>query len=277
MFGRESWRHPEIILKSFNEMSHDHSKKNKKNKKPTILDQAYLALFGIPEIGFQIRSLYFKKMLGKHLSKKKISKILDAGSGIGTYSFWLSKKFPNSYVDGWDIDKNKLRFSEKFCEELGISNVSFKFNDLYESQKGKNMYDLIINIDVLEHIKDYKKVLKNFYSLLVPGGYLFIHVPQPNQKRIFKQMESWHHDDHVREGIEEKVLKNDLKNIGFKITESRQTFGPLGKLAWELNHIALKKNFITAGIVYLLVYPLILLSQNFKTKNGFGVAILVRK
>lgn len=55
------------------------------------LQSIYVRLFGIPEIGFQIRSLNFQKLLDK-ISSITPKMILDAGSGIGVYVFYLAKK-----------------------------------------------------------------------------------------------------------------------------------------------------------------------------------------
>jgi hypothetical protein len=108
-------------------------------------------------------------------------------------------------------------------------------------------------------------------------GCLYIHVPQPNQKRIFKSLQSWHHEDHVHEGIKKTILQNDLKKIGFQIVTSHETFGFFGKLAWELNHLILSKNFVLAGITFPFLYLIALLDKTTKNKHGLGIAILAQK
>jgi 2-polyprenyl-3-methyl-5-hydroxy-6-metoxy-1,4-benzoquinol methylase len=139
------------------------------------------------------------------------------------------------------------------------------------------MYNLIVNIDVLEHIVDYKTVIKNFYRLLKIGGYIYIHTPQPNQKRIFKQFEKWHHEDHVREGFTPEELRIELKRLGFRIIEMKETFGFFGKLAWELNHFTLKKSFVLAGLFFPFFYCLAEIDLLFNNKGGLGTAILAKK
>ena len=139
------------------------------------------------------------------------------------------------------------------------------------------MYDFIVCIDVLEHIHDYGLVLKNFSKLLKNEGYLYIHVPQPNQKRIFNSLKKWRHEDHVHEGIAKKELENKLKKLNFDILTSMETFGFFGKLSWELNHLALSKSFIVAGIAHPLLYIIAKIDLWIINKNGLGVAILAKK
>lgn len=276
MFGKEYAKHIDILLESFGEINKQYE--NKVKKSSTFVDklkQAYILTFGIPEIGLQIRSLYFKKITS-NLVGKKFKKILDAGSGIGIYTLLLSKNFKNSKITGIDIDGNKLKSSKLIINEQLIENAEFLYLDLKKLQK-KLTYDFIVNIDVLEHIDNYKVVLKNFHNALKKEGYLYIHVPQPNQKRIFNEFKTWKHESHVREGITKAQLENSLKNLGFEIINSTETFGFFGKLSWELNHITLSENFILAGFFFPLLYFLAKIDLSIYNKNGLGIAILARK
>ncbi len=276
MFGKEYASHLDILLKSFGEINEDY--KEKINKDNIIVEKIkilYISLFGIPEIGFQIRSMYFKKILKSHLSQKNFKKILDAGCGIGVYSFLLAKTFPQAKITGIDIDKNKLKSCEDIANELKFKNAEFSYSDVLKLPEIK--YDLLVNIDVLEHVKNYELALNNFYNALNKSGYLYIHVPQSNQKRIFGFFKDWHHEDHIREGINKLDLENTLKKLGFKIIISRETFGFFGKLSWELNHLMLSKNFMLAGITFPFLYILAEFDQLWKNTDGLGIAVLAKK
>lgn len=277
MFGREFSKNPEVLFSSFAEMKKNYKKKI--SKKPSryflLFSAIYIRLFGVPEIGFQLRSLYFKSFVSKFI-KLKSGKIIDAGSGIGSYAFWLSRKFPKAQVVGLEIDKEKIKFASEFSEKLKLDNVKFDEHDLTANPKQKKA-KLIITIDVLEHIKDYRQALKNLHKMLDSGGLLYIHVPQENQKRIFRTLENWHHEDHVREGFEPVELKDNLQKIGFSVIETRQTFGFFGKFAWEMNHVLLERNFIVAGLLYPLLYFVGILDLLTHNKNGLGEVVIARK
>lgn len=280
MFGRQYAQFPQILMSSFGDMNHSYKKKTKEIKTgrvKNLLQKIYILLFGIPEIGFQLRSMYFEKIMDEKLHRKKLTSILDAGSGIGMYSFWLAKKFPNARVTGGDIDREKLKFSTDFAKKLKINNVQFVYHDVTKLDTKKERYDLIVTVDVLEHIENYKKVLKTFYTQLFTGGYVYIHTPQPNQKRLFKSLQKWEHEGHAHEGYTPEELKNELEKLGFKILVLKETFGFFGKLAWELNHIFLKKNFFVAGVTFPLLYLLACLDLAFTNQNGLGTAILAKK
>lgn len=278
MFGKEYHNNPQILMSSLGEMSSSYNKKVKKAKSNFFMEflyKLYIFVLGIPEIGFQVRSLYFDDII-KKLKGKKINSVLDAGSGIGMYSFLLAKKYPKANIIGGDIDLEKINFSTDFAKKLELHNISFIYQDITKKVTKKNLYDLIICIDVLEHIENYKNVFKNFSTLLAPGGYLYIHTPQPNQKRIFKQLKNWSHEGHVHEGYTPDDLENELKKLGFTIIEKRETFGFFGKLAWELNHIIMKKSFFLSGISFPLLYLISKFDLSIRNKNGLGTALLAR-
>ncbi len=279
MFGRNYAHHLPILLRSFGEMSEAYAKKVTKKKKDTLrefLQQVYVTIFGIPEVGFQLRSLYFTRVISTYVNEKNVNTIFDAGSGIGAQAFWLAKKYPHATITGGEIDKNKLRFCAQLKNDNKIQNIQFTTVDITKRQK-REVYNLVIAIDVLEHVKDYKKVIKNFYGMLKDKGYLYIHVPQPTQVRIFSSLKKWHHDDHVREGISKKELEKTCKLFGFRIISARETYGIFGKLAWEINHLMLSKNFILAGITFPFLYPLILLDERMHNRDGIGIALLAQK
>lgn len=280
MIGREYANYLDILVQSFTQMNKEYQKKSKVNSKDgkllAKLKKLYIGVFGIPEIGFQIRSIYFEKILLSHIFSNNPKKILDAGSGIGAYAFWLGRKFTNAQVVGVDIDKDKSKFCQAMTKDLGLKNVAFIYQDIRKMHK-KNKYDLIVAIDVLEHIENYEKTLENFFHMLYKHGYLYIHVPQPNQKRILNLLKNWHHEDHVHEGIAKSTLEHILKKLGFQIVLSQETFGFLGKLAWELNHLMLSRNFVLAGITFPFLYLVARMDMSSNNNDGLGIALLAKK
>lgn len=279
MFGKEYAKHLDILTQSLEQINEKYQNRTLVSNKETLVNKlktVYISLFGIPEIGFQIRSLYFNKIFKFFLSKKELKSIFDAGSGIGAYTFLLSNSFPTANITGGEIDKFKIKSSQTLAKEFGIKNVKFVYADITKNNKTA-LYDCIVTIDVLEHIESYQLALKNFSRLLKKRGFLYIHVPQPNQKRIFSALKEWHHEDHAHEGISKQTMEKNLEKLGFTIITAQESFGFFGKLAWELNHLALSKSFTLAGLIYPFLYPLAKMDLVFPNKNGLGVALLAQK
>ena len=278
MFGSEYASYPKIILGDFGNMTKQY-KKQSQVPVNTLLQQLYplyIKIFGIPEIGFQIRVLYFRQMLKKISVRPQA--ILDAGCGIGYYSMYLHKYFPQASITGCDIEKNKIRFCQRLARDRKIDgDIQFIPLNLESQTLKKNSYDLIVNIDVLEHLKYYKKAIRNFYQALKPKGFLYIHTPQTNQKRFFRSLTTWSHEGHAREGFVPSELMKLLEQSGFKVVFIKNTHGFFGALAWELNHLSLSNSFFLAGLLYPVLYLLARLDVLRENKTGLGISMLIQK
>jgi len=277
MFGSIYRSHPEILIASLQNMSHAY------RHAPVMMSSLkrvgvwiYISLLGIPEVGFQIRGMYFRKAL-KSLGKFAPRTMLDLGCGIGCYTLFLAKKYPQAHVEGWEIDKSKLKLAKEMKKQAELHTVEFTCGDITKASDAMGKYDFITTVDVLEHIREYKKALKNMYSLLKPNGHLYIHVPQVGQRRFFQKFRTWEHSDHVREGFEPEAIISELRNIGFGEITSANTFGYFGSLAWELNHMILEKSQALAGLFYPFLYGLAVIDILSTNKRGLGISILAKK
>ena len=96
--------------------------------------------------------------------------ILEVGFGIGSFTGELKKC---GRVTGIDVNKVYVKEGNKrFGERVG-------FGDIEKGKYffGKKKFDCIFCSNVLEHIKDDKKAVKNMFNLLKKGGYLVLNVP----------------------------------------------------------------------------------------------------
>ncbi len=112
---------------------------------------------------------YYIKNLANSL---KNSNILDVGCGLGNYTKLFSVN--NNKVTGIDI----LDYREKKLREY------FKFIK-YDGRKmpfGDNKFDVVVNFDVIEHIKDDLNFMKEIRRVIKKDGKLFI--ATPNRDRL---------------------------------------------------------------------------------------------
>ncbi len=277
MFGSNYANHPELLMQSLQEMSAQYEEffHNSEGILIRKLQTLYIKIFGVPEIGFQLRAKYYQKAM--KLVSADPKHILDIGSGIGSYVFDLSKRFPHAMVTGWEIDNFKLMSSRRLSQEFGAKNVNFQYGDIERSVRTAQKYDLIITIDVLEHIQNYRQALKHIYAILAPGGYVYIHTPQEKQRRFFATLQSWSHEDHVREGFNPHDFLQELSRLGFRVVSTDYTFGNVGAFAWEVDHLLLSYNRYLTAIFYPALYAICLMDLLIKNTQGLGIAILVKK
>jgi SAM-dependent methyltransferase len=95
--------------------------------------------------------------------------------------------------------------------------------DLYQMPFRKDTFEAAINVDVLEHLKKPREVLKELCRVLRPGGNLFLIAPQGWQEHGMP-------NDYFR--FTSSGLGYLLEQAGFEIVSIR----PLGGFFWYLGH-----------------------------------------
>jgi len=107
--------------------------------------------------------------------KKGKLKILDIGSGHGLITFFLEKEW--EYY-GIDVDEERLRRSKK----IKLKNVKFFLRDA-ENFNFKHKFDVILALDIIEHLGHPKKCIKLVSEHLDDDG-IFI-VSNPNKHGLW--------------------------------------------------------------------------------------------
>ena len=108
-----------------------------------------------------------KFLLTKKLKGKKFNNILEVGPGLGN-NIKLLKNFGN--VDVLEVE---IEFVKYLKENLNDEIDNFYY-DLSEINK---KFDLIIMLDVLEHIEDSNRFMENLKKYLTKKGNIIIGVP----------------------------------------------------------------------------------------------------
>lgn len=117
------------------------------------------------------------KFIFKTVEKYKPKKILDAGCGRGFYLKVLSfYSFPKE-IHGIDINNHYLNVARQICND---KRVIIKQANIYSLPYPKNYFDLVIASEILEHLNDDLKALKELKRVLKLNGYLLITVPNFN-------------------------------------------------------------------------------------------------
>jgi len=94
------------------------------------------------------------------------SVVLDYGCGAGDYTNYFSKITKN--VTGADINivKARKRFPKVKFEKVNPAKKSLKFSEA--------SFDVVIAVNVIEHVHDFENLLNEFYRILRINGSIFI-------------------------------------------------------------------------------------------------------
>ncbi len=117
---------------------------------------------------------FFRYML-PFINKINHKRILDVGSGAGTLSLLLASE--GYKVVGIDISADAIEKSRQSAEHLNLqSKVNFLNYDLFDFSPNKK-FDLILCLEVIEHVFDEARFLKKIKKLLIHNGLVIISTP----------------------------------------------------------------------------------------------------
>jgi SAM-dependent methyltransferase len=234
-----------------------------------------------------LRAWYVKKELRK-LTSGQTGIILDAGSGFGQYTYRMSQMFRKAVILAIDIKEEQIEQCNVFFKQIGEdSRVHFQVEDLVKFVRPQQ-FQLILSVDVMEHIEEDVQVFKNFCQSLKTGGVLLISTPSDqggSDVHDHGEGVQGFIDEHVRDGYNIREIENKLKSAGFSRVEAFYSYGPAGKLSWRLSMkypIQLlgvsKFFFVLFPFYYLIVYPLAAI-LNYVDVNGHhssGTGLIVK-
>lgn len=222
----------------------------------SLFVRAFTWLFGPVGLHSRIRAGHVIREV-QQLDLPRDARVLDAGCGRGLVLFWLATRHPHYHLRGIELNPVTVARNRAVAQKMGLDSLTFEQGDLLEARIGRATYDLIVSIDVLEHIADDVCVLRNLRSALKPDGTLLLHLPlrHQEQRRIFSAFKNHTVDSHVRDEYLPEEVRDKLEATGFEIGSSRYGFGWQGELAFELNNLFWDVPFARAFLA-LLTYPI---------------------
>jgi 2-polyprenyl-3-methyl-5-hydroxy-6-metoxy-1,4-benzoquinol methylase len=233
-----------------------------------------------------LRSWHIHKQLKgweKELKTKSPS-ILDAGAGFGQYTYWMGNRNSAATILAVDVKTEQVEDCNNFVQAIGFKNVKFQVADLLEFKKA-NSYDLVLSVDVMEHILEDTLVFRNFHESLKPGGMLLISTPSDQGgSDAHDEDDASFIEEHVRNGYNVKEIEDKLRSSGFSKVDVKYSYGTSGQIAWRFSMkypiLALgytKLFFIVLPFYYLLFYPICFvlnyLDTNITHKTGTGLIV----
>ena len=237
-----------------------------------------------------LRTWHVRKAIRKIAhSLDKNASVLDAGSGFGQYTWWMSSLNKGWKIKAVDINAEQVEDCNVFFKRSGRSDrIEFGKCDLTVLNE-TDTYDLIITVDVIEHIEEDDLVFRNFYRAMKKKGILLISTPSDKGgSDIHHTGESSFIDEHVRGGYASEVITRKLQTAGFECVDVHYTYGNAGSLSWALSMKypakMLSRSYLFLIILpfyYLIVFPLSfflnIIDLNFKHDTGTGLLVTAEK
>ncbi|NQE54443.1 Ubiquinone biosynthesis O-methyltransferase [ANME-1 cluster archaeon GoMg3.2] len=128
------------------------------------------ALREIPESTRRIEELRYRMLISK--VPKESKKVLNVGCGNGELICILAEEGHECVA--FDLSKNRLAKFMNMAKKLDVAQIQ---GDATNIPLQNLSIDVIMCSEVLEHIKDYEKVLKQMNRILKPHGRIVVSVP----------------------------------------------------------------------------------------------------
>ena len=213
------------------------------------------------------------------------SSVLDAGSGFGQYTWRMIKMNPRWNIKAVDINLEQIEACNRFFEKSGLSvRATFHVEDLTALAEF-NKYNIILSVDVMEHIVEDMKVFQNFYISLKDNGILLISTPSDKGgSDVHNDKEESFIDEHVRDGYSIRDITEKLTYAGFRDIRADYTYGRPGNISWQLSMKYPIKMlnlsylfFIILPFYYLIFFPVSIILNIFDLclthKTGTGLLV----
>lgn len=122
--------------------------------------------------------------IGNILNGISYNKVLNAGCGDGVELLQIKKYLKGKKIIGVDIDPVQIKAAKK-----NIPDIKFMLGDIYKLNFKDSEFDLILTIEVLEHLKYPEKAIKEL--LRVSSKYTILSVPNEPLWRILNMLRGY--------------------------------------------------------------------------------------
>jgi len=102
--------------------------------------------------------------------------VLELGCGWGSLSLFMAAKYPESRFTVVSNSKTQKAHIDEHARQRGITNLTVLTADMNVFSIDTNRFDRIVSVEMFEHMRNYKLLLKKVASFLKPDGKLFVHI-----------------------------------------------------------------------------------------------------
>ena len=161
----------------------------------------------------------------KKFSEKVKGVILDIGAADGLFTEIVLKTTKAKKVIGIDVLKSSVDWANDYYKKN--KKLEFKLGDAHKLNFPPSTFDAVYALEVLEHVHDPQKVLKEIKRVLKKGGHAILLVPAENL--IFKIVWLlWNlsgrmiwKDAHLHHYSNDQLVKL-CKDVGFEVVENNK-------------------------------------------------------
>ncbi len=101
--------------------------------------------------------------------------VLELGCGWGSLTLWMAEHFPNAQITAISNSTSQRDFIMERCRKHGWEHVRVITADMKEFEI-EDTFDRVVSVEMFEHMRNYKRLMKNISSWMKPEARLFVHI-----------------------------------------------------------------------------------------------------
>jgi cyclopropane-fatty-acyl-phospholipid synthase len=102
-------------------------------------------------------------------------RILELGCGWGSLSLWMAAQYPDSQIMAISNSHSQRAYIEARAAERGLENLEVVTCDINEFAP-EGAFDRVVSVEMFEHVRNHRQLLRQIGEWLQPGGKLFVHI-----------------------------------------------------------------------------------------------------
>lgn len=102
-------------------------------------------------------------------------RILDLGCGWGAFCLWAARRYPNARIVAVSNSAGQKAHIDSRAAEYGLTNLEVQTTDINDFAPGE-MFDRIVSVEMFEHMRNIRELLRRICGWLAADGRLFVHI-----------------------------------------------------------------------------------------------------
>lgn len=103
-------------------------------------------------------------------------RILELGCGWGSLSLWMASHLPRATITAVSNSRDQRAFIEARAAALGLGNLRVVTADMNGFEPPESGWDRVVSVEMFEHMRNHRELLRRISGWLAPGGRLFVHI-----------------------------------------------------------------------------------------------------
>ena len=102
--------------------------------------------------------------------------ILELGCGWGSLSLWMAEQYPTNKITAVSNSSSQREFIMERARERKLTNLTVVTANAVDYAAPEAAFDRVVSVEMFEHMRNHRELLRRISTWLKPKGKLFVHV-----------------------------------------------------------------------------------------------------